>query len=372
MAHGEAFGDAVVRADAPGRVNLIGEHTDYNAGFVLPMPIPQRTRVELRRRGDGVVHVTSTDADAEPVTWKVGSEEPSGSWADYVAGVFFAARAAGLPLDGTELSIASEVPLGSGLSSSAALEVAVLRVLRAAYAWPADDVELAMLAHRAEVEFVGARVGVMDQLASSCGIDGEALLIDCRDVTFEPVALPAGAGIAVISSGIRHSNAAGGYNARRAECERAASLLEVQSLRQVESVDAVSRLPAPLDRRVRHVVTENRRVLDLVEAFGVGELETAGRLMGESHDSLRDDYEVSVPGVDRLVAAAAAREDVYGARMTGGGFGGSVVLLCRAGTAAAAASAVVDECGGRDEPRPEVLVPAAKPIVTAPVLPASG
>jgi galactokinase len=369
MTHGEGSGEAVVRANAPGRVNLIGEHTDYNGGFVLPMPIPQRTRVELRRRGDGVARVSTATTDGPPVTWKVGTEHPSGTWVDYVAGVFHAALAAGLPLDGTELSISSEVPLGSGLSSSAALEVAVLRALRAAYGWPADDVKLARLAHQAEVEFVGARVGLMDQLASSCGIEGEALLIDCRDVTLEPVALPASAEIAVISSGIRHSNAAGGYNARREECERAAWLLGVGLLREVESVDDASSLPTPLDRRVRHVVSENQRVLDTVEAFAAGDLAAAGALMAASHASLRDDYEVSVPGVDLLVQSAAAREEVYGARMTGGGFGGSIVLLCRAGTAAEAARAVVEECAGHDSLAPEVLVPAARPIVTAPVLP---
>ncbi len=368
MTHGDASGEAVVRADAPGRVNLIGEHTDYNGGFVLPMPIPQRTRVELRRGGDGIVRVSSSAEGVAPASWKAGAEEPTGSWVDYVAGVYFAAQSAGLPLAGADLSISSEVPLGSGLSSSAALEVAVLRALRAAYAWPTDDVRLARLAHQAEVEFVGARVGLMDQLASSCGIEGEALLIDCRDVVLTPVRLPLGCEVAVISSGIRHSNAAGGYNERRAECEQACALLGVGLLREVESVEDAAALPAPLDRRVRHVVSENRRVLELVEAFEVGDLAAAGRLMGESHASLRDDYEVSVAGVDRLVEVASAFDDVFGARMTGGGFGGSVVLLCRAGTAASAARAVVEGCGHSDGLRPEVLVPAAKPIVTAPVL----
>jgi galactokinase len=366
MTHGDGSGEMVVRADAPGRVNLIGEHTDYNGGFVLPMPIPQRTRVALRRRGDGGVRVSSSAEGVSPVSWKVGSEEPSGSWADYVAGVFSVARSAGLPVGGVKLWVSSDVPLGSGLSSSAALEVAVLRALRAALGWTLDDVALARLAHRAEVEFVGARVGLMDQLASSCGIDGEALLIDCRDVTLTPVPLPADAEVAVISSGIRHSNATGGYNERRAECERAAALLGVKSLREVESEADAAALPAPLHRRVRHVVSENRRVLDMVDAFAVGDLEAAGRLMGESHASLRDDYEVSVAGVDRLVATAAARGDVYGARMTGAGFGGSVVLLCHAGAAAEAARAVVEACTGVDDLRPEALVPAAKPIVTAP------
>ncbi len=362
----EPAGEDVFRAGAPGRVNLIGEHTDYNDGFVLPMPIPQRTAVELRRRGDGVVAVSSTAEGSSRASWSVGTESRSGGWADYVTGLFFVARTAGLPVEGVDVSVASDVPLGSGLSSSAALEVAVLRALRAAFGWGIDDVELARLAHRAEVEFVGARVGLMDQLASSCGVDGEALLIDCRDVVLTPVGLPTGCEVAVISSGIRHSNAAGGYNARREECERAAELLRVGSLREVSSVDDAVSLPPPLDRRVRHVVGENARVLEFVEALKGGDLAAAGRLMGESHASLRDDYEVSVPGVDLLVEAASRREDVFGARVTGAGFGGSVVLLCRAGTAAGAAAAVVGECAGRDELEPEVLVPEAKPLIVTP------
>jgi len=358
MAHTEGVGAGAVRASAPGRVNLIGEHTDYNDGFVLPMPIPQRTRVELRHREDGLVGVSSSSPGAVPASWTLGEEAPTGGWCDYVAGVFAVARSAGLPLSGVALSMSSDVPLGSGLSSSAALEVSVLRVLRRAFGWSLNDVELARLAQRAEVEFVGARVGLMDQLASSCGKDGEALLIDCRDVTLRAVEVPTGAEIAVIDSGIRHSNSSGGYNARRSECERACSLLGVASLRDVPSGVAADSLPPPLDRRVRHVVSENARVLAFVDAFVAGELEVAGRLMGESHASLRDWYEVSVPGVDRLVDVASAREDVFGARMTGGGFGGSVVLLCAAGAGRAAAAAVAAECAGKDELAPEVLVPA--------------
>ena len=362
MAQKEAIGAVEVRASAPGRVNLIGEHTDYNDGFVLPMPIPQCTRVKLRRREDRVVGVTSSSPGAVPASWTLGEEAPTGGWADYVAGVISVAGVEKLPLGGVELSITSDVPPGSGLSSSAALEVSVLRALRRAFAWSLDDVELARLAQRAEVQFVGARVGLMDQLASSCGKDGEALLIDCRDVTLRAVALPAGCEVAVINSGIRHSNADGGgssgYNERRRECERACESLGVASLRDVPSVASVVALPPPLDRRVRHVVSENARVLAFVDAFVAGELELAGRLMGESHASLRDWYEVSVPGVDRLVDVASAREDVFGARMTGAGFGGSVVLLCAAGAGRAAAAAVASECAGRDGLAPEVLVPA--------------
>ncbi len=234
-----------VTADAPGRVNLIGEHTDYNQGFVLPMPIPQRTVAELAPRADEQVRAASASLTGEVEQYALGAETPGRGWLDYVQGLTWALRADGALILGFDLRVASSVPIGAGLASSGALEVAVLRALRAAFRLPLDDVELALLGQRAENEFVGARVGVMDQMAASLGVGGRALLIDTRSLEHRSVALPAGAELVVIDSGVAHRNRAGGYNARRAECERACALLGVRALRDLAAAD----LPSPRWRR---------------------------------------------------------------------------------------------------------------------------
>jgi galactokinase len=332
----------MIEASAPGRVNLIGEHTDYNGGFVLPTPIPQRTSVELDLRPDDRVRVWSREIGRWD-EYCLGEERRRGSWLDYVMGCTYALRTAGFTIGGAELRVASDVPIGSGLSSSAALEVAVLRALRDAFALAIDDVELALLGQRAENEIVGAPVGAMDQLCASLGEPGSALFIDMRSLELRRIPLPASIDLLVIASGVVHDHAAGGYRTRRAECEAAARMLGVSLLRELGPEDRLrtTSLPAPLDRRVRHVVSENQRVLAAVTAIERGDRAQLGRLFADSHASLRDDFEVSVPAIDTLVAIATADPDVFAARMTGGGFGGSIVALADAGSGADAARRIV-------------------------------
>jgi galactokinase len=347
----------MIRASAPGRVNLIGEHTDYNGGFVLPTPIPQRTTVELQIRADDRVRAWSREVQAWE-EYRLGEEARRGAWIDYVMGCTHALRTAGHAIGGVELRIASDVPVGSGLSSSAALEVAVLRAMRAAFALELDDVELALLGQRAENEIVGAPVGAMDQLCASLGESGVALFIDMRSLALRRVVLPDTLDLLVIESGIAHDHASGDYRTRRSECEEAARRLGVTLLRELETDDLerIASLPAPLDRRVRHVVSENHRVLAAVEAIERGELATLGRLFAESHASMRDDYEVSLPAIDTLVAIASADPEVFAARLTGGGFGGSIVALAGAGAGAEAAARIVERYADRTNHRAQVLV----------------
>lgn len=330
-----------VSTSAPGRVNLIGEHTDYNGGFVLPMPIPQRTRVNLRTRDDDRVRVWSREIGRWE-DYRIGEEARSGAWLDYLMGCTYALRTAGHTFAGAELQIESDVPLGSGLSSSAALEVAVLRGFREAFDLELDDTQLALLGHRAENEIVGAPVGVMDQLCSSLGVPGAALFLDTRSLESLMVPFPNDIDLIVIASGIAHDHAAGDYGKRRAECEQAARLLGVSLLRELELDDLprIAKLPAPLDRRVRHVVSENTRVLATVAALESDQLHALGQLFADSHISLRDDFEVSIPAIDLLVEIAWADPDVLAARLTGGGFGGSIVGLANAGTASQAAQRI--------------------------------
>ena len=237
--------------------------------------------------------------------------------------------------------VESEVPVGSGLSSSAALEISVGRAIRSAYELPLSDVDLARAARRAENEFVGAPVGIMDQMACSLATLTSALFLDTRSLEFEQVAIPRDAAVIVIDSGIEHRHADGGYKQRRQECEAAAAALGVRELRDAdEETVARARLPVVLAKRARHVVTENRRVLQTVEALRAGNLPRAGELFVQSHVSMRDDFEVSVPEIDVLVDAAVRVPGIYGARMTGGGFGGAVVALAEGTRARAAADEV--------------------------------
>jgi galactokinase len=358
----ELFGrESTVTADAPGRVNLIGEHTDYNGGFVLPMAIPQRTRVEIGTRIGTLVRAWSADVKEPQIEeYRLGEETPGRGWLDYVQGVTQVLQQTDYRLRGFDLRITSDVPLGSGLSSSAALEVSLLRGLREAFALEIDDVEIALVGQRAENDFVGAPVGVMDQMAASLADEGKALFLDTRTLRFERVPLPAGAELVVIDSGVSHSHAGGEYRIRRQECEQAAELLGFRQLRDLDNQDLwrLVALPEPLDRRARHVITENARVRSAVAAMQEGDLERLGKLLNLSHQSLRDDYEVSVPEIDLLVDLAQKERDVYGARITGGGFGGSIVIVARAGTGRTIGERLVGEYGRRTEHKATLLVPA--------------
>jgi galactokinase len=337
-----------------GRVNLIGEHTDYNGGLVLPTLIPQRTVVAIRTRTDRVIALRSDAAGSEPVEISFDERAPRHDWSDHVVGVVDALAKQGHELRGFDALVRSDVPLGAGLASSAALAVASARALREAFGLALDDRQIAHVAHQSENAFVGARVGTMDQLVCSLGREGEALFIDASDGSTRRVPLgDLETEIAVIDSGIRHDNATGEYNRRREECEEAARVLRVRSLRDLASGADLARLSPVLARRVRHVLSENARVLAALNAIEGEDAAALGGIVNDGHASLRDDFEVSLPEIDAIVAAAQRDAAVYGARLTGGGFGGSVLVLARNGEARAAAGRVVASAGGH------VVVPAA-------------
>lgn len=313
---------------APGRVNLIGEHTDYNDGFVLPCAIDRRTAVACGPADDGLCHVVAADFDARDVFAPTVPMPHAGGWADYGRGVAAELIEAGHAVAPMRLAVAGDVPLGAGLSSSASLEVAVALALTSGALEPRAA---ALLCQRAENRFVGCACGIMDQLVSAAAVEGHALMIDCRTLERTPVVLPERTAIVVIDSGVRHANTDGGYNRRREECERAARHYGVAALRDLDERGLMADRPGLDDyafRRARHVVTENTRVLAAVEALAAGDLATMGGLMAASHVSMRDDFEITTPEIDRIVAIAdfviAGRG---GVRMTGGGFGGSVVAL---------------------------------------------
>jgi galactokinase len=348
-----AFGrPAEVERFAPGRVNLIGEHTDYSGGFVMPLAIPQTTKIALATRSQRIVRIASA-AMHETMMFELGGEKRNGGWIDYVQGTVVALRARGYDIGGFDAAVTSDVPIGSGLSSSAALEVALLRALRDAFGLAIDDVAIAEVGRAAETEFVGVPIGIMDQMAASLGDAKAALFLDTRSLAFERVPLPEELEVVVIDSGVTHENASNDYVIRRDECERAARLLDVHMLRDVVDQAQTASLPEPLARRARHVVTENARVLEALAFMREGKIVELGELLARSHASLRDDFEVSVPAVDRLVEIAQADRDVLGARMTGGGFGGAIVVLARRGTGGAAAERIVNAYG----PDGRVLVP---------------
>ncbi|TXK19281.1 galactokinase [Homoserinibacter sp. GY 40078] len=334
----EVFGTTPVGVwSAPGRVNLIGEHTDYNEGFVLPFAIDRRTFAAVGVRDDSRIRVASTFSDevAEISITELSADAVSG-WAAYPLGVAWALGELGFAdlgaVPGVDIMIESDVPVGAGLSSSAAIESAVAVALAELWQLDIDRPALARVGRLAENEAVGAPTGIMDQMASLLGRDDAAVFIDCRSQEADAVDLGlAGAGLAilVIDTQVEHAHATGGYRDRRASCEAGAAALGVASLRDVEVADLV-RAKELLDdvtfRRVRHVVTENQRVLDTVATLtAAGPLEI-GELLDASHRSMRDDFEISVPELDLAVETAQAN-GALGARMTGGGFGGSAIAL---------------------------------------------
>jgi galactokinase len=318
---------------APGRVNLIGEHTDYNEGFVLPFALGQGVRAAASRRDGGMIELCSRQAPASPVVaalTRLAPGSPAG-WAAYPAGVTWAIQEAGYPVRGTTIAIDADLERGSGLSSSAALECATALALADLHGLSVPRPELAALARRAENEFVGVPSGIMDQSASLLCEAGHALLLDCRSGEGSAVPLDleaAGLVLLVIGTRVRHALSDGQYAQRRHECEEAARALGVPSLRDItDSPGAVDQIADPvLRRRARHVVTENARVLETVGLLRAGDVGGCGPLLSGSHASLRDDFEISWPQADVTVAAAVS-SGALGARMTGGGFGGSVIAL---------------------------------------------
>jgi galactokinase len=331
-----AFGEPpAIAVQAPGRVNLIGEHTDYNDGLVLPCAIDFRTVIAARPRGDGMVRVIAADYDDAIDAYSLDApltRLDAPMWANYVRGVLDELRRRGLALPGMDMVIAGDVPQGAGLSSSASLSVALCRLFAAMPGFEAlTPLDMALIAQRAENDFVGCKCGNMDQISSACGVEGHALMIDCRSLRVDPVPVPEGAAIMVLDSHIQRGLVDSAYNTRRAQCEAAARHFGVPALRDLD-LATLQAHGAGLDpvalRRARHVVTENARVAEAAQALAAGDLERMGVLMEESHASMREDFEITVPLIDRLVGIV--KESIGtagGVRMTGGGFGGCVVAL---------------------------------------------
>ncbi|MGA4841417.1 galactokinase [Streptomyces sp. G45] len=333
---------------APGRVNLIGEYTDFNEGFVMPLALPHTAVAAVARRTDGTLRVHSADVEGPVVELAADAlaPRPDGGWAAYPAGVLWALREAGHAVGGADLHLASTVPTGAGLSSSAALEVVTALALNDLYELGLSRRELALLAQRAENDFVGVPCGVMDQMAAAACVPGHLLHLDCRDLSVRQVPFDLGAeGLAllVVDTRVRHALGDGAYAERRAGCEAGARALGVSHLRDVPHAElpaALARLGDERVRRyVRHVVSEGRRVERVVALLARGDVRGVGAVLTEGHASLRDDLRVSCPELD-LAVSAACGAGALGARMTGGGFGGSVVVLAEGAGADAVGKAV--------------------------------
>lgn len=351
-----AFGrPSTLAVRAPGRVNLIGEHTDYNEGFVLPMAIDFQVVCLAAPRADRQVHLYSREY-GESSTFTLDDPQPAATqrWRNYVQGMAWALEQGGARLTGMDVLITGDVPQGAGLSSSAALEMATGFAFLTLAGVPIDRVALALAGQQAENRFLGVQTGIMDQYISALAQAETALCIDCRALTATPVPLPLAAAdvaVVVVESGVQRGLVDSEYNARRRECEEGVRLLadllpgrSIRALRDVQPGDLAqvgAALPPLILQRVRHVVTEDARVLASVEALHAGDLPRFGRLMLDSHASMRDDYAITVPAIDRLIALSAAYPGVLGARMTGGGFGGSTVHLVARPALAGFATGVV-------------------------------
>jgi galactokinase len=362
------FGTAANIYRAPGRVNLIGEHTDYNDGFVLPAAIEFYCWVAAAARKDGKVAIYSENFN-ETVEASLDSLTPLGKkhWANYPLGVAWVLRQAGKPLTGANLYIAGEVPLGAGLSSSAAIEVAVGLALVSVSGLAVDRTELAQLCQKAENEFVGARVGIMDQFVSCHGRASHALMLDCRSLEYELVKLPANVQLVMCNTMVKHELASGEYNARRAECEEGVRILrtalpEIRALRDVTLAQMEAhrqKLSPKVFARCRHVITETERVKSAVETLRRGDSKALGALLQDSHRSLRDDYEVSCKELDLMVEIAVAQPGLIGARMTGGGFGGCTINLVESAAVSNFKRNVAEEYSSKTGLTPEIYVSPA-------------
>ena len=345
---------------APGRANLIGEHTDYNDGFVLPLAIDHRVTVAAARRADGRLRLLSLEKGERELTLSdIGPGRVEG-WAGYVAGAVWSLAREGVEVGGLDLALTSDVPVGSGLSSSAAVECATVLATRDLFGGPDGPGRLALIAQRAENEIVGVPSGIMDQMASMACIAGHVLLLDTRSLAVEQVPFDldaAGLTLLVIDTGVSHALADGAYAERRRACEEAARLLGLPALRDATEADVAAATDLLGDvghRRARHVVTENARVLEVVNRLRAGRLEAIGPLLTASHESLRDDYEVSAPELDTAVEAALT-SGALGARMTGAGFGGCALALAPAVEVGAVTRVVTGAFAGRGFRAPTVF-----------------
>jgi galactokinase len=353
---------------APGRVNLIGEHTDYNDGFVMPAALEFSTWVAASERADRVLwaHSDQFNEDVE-LSLDVLAGPPKKQWSDFIRGVAAVLQASGYRLSGANLLIEGQVPIGAGLSSSASIEVAIALALLAISQADCPPLDLVKMCQRAEHEYVGTRCGIMDQFVAVFGRAEHALMLDCRSLRYEPLAIPPGVRLVICNSMVKHDLAAGEYNLRRADCETGIRILRqylpgISALRDV-SLDDLEKnkneLPQLVYRRCRHVISENERVLAAAESLKSGDLNQFGKLMYESHRSLRDDYEVSCHELDLLVEIASTCEGVYGSRMTGGGFGGCTISLVRADAANRFQAKIRDEYASQTKILADIYVCSA-------------
>jgi galactokinase len=343
---------SIVTCFAPGRVELLGNHTDYNEGYVLSAAIPFGVTVCGSRRDDGRI-VLETDLAGERLRFEAPAAEPlvpRRAWTDYPLGVVHVLRTAGHPVGGFEAVYRSDLPAGAGLSSSAALEVATVLLLARLFGLPLSGIELATLCRRAENEFVGVPCGILDQVSSLFGRRDHAVFLDCRTTSVETIAFPRDVALLLVQSGVPHALVGGEYRERREQCRAAAERLGVPFLRDADAAMlAAADLPDVLRRRAAHVIGENERVLRTRELVGAGDVAAVGRLMAASHESSRVNFENSTPALDLLVSIALATPGVYGARLTGGGFGGAIVALVAreaAATAGAAIAAAYERASG--------------------------
>ena len=354
------YGEAptlVVRA--PGRVNLIGEHTDYNDGYVMPMAINRAVWIAARPRSDSYVTIYSLDFEQHAQFSLTEISKGKDLWVEYIQGVAWALQENGQPLTGWDGVLIGDVPIGSGLSSSAALELAAARTFSAICGFAWDAPEMAKLCQRVENHWIGVNSGIMDQMISATGVADHAILIDCRWLYLDPVPLPPETAVIVLDTATRRELVGSAYNERREQCETAARFFNVPALRDVtlaQLTAVADMLDEVVYRRARHIISENQRTLDAANAMRVGDAETLGRLMNASHESLRDDFEVSSEALNIIVECAREHESCYGARMTGAGFGGCAVALIRADAAEDFVATVAAKYEQRSGRKPAVYV----------------
>jgi galactokinase len=343
---------------APGRINIIGEHTDYTGGLVMPAAIDRWCNVAIAANNSRHLTVRAVDLGADDIV-DLDALRPRGGWMDYVAGVASVLMRADIAVPGADIMITGDVPMGAGLGSSAALEVAVTRAFTALAGVEATGEQIAKWARAAENDFVGMPCGIMDQFASANGRADHALLLDCADLTVKHVPLPKHVVFLIVDSMIKHAHVDGEYRARRADCDAAVKLLGVASLRDVDIVHLpreIAKLPERVGKRARHVVTESMRVVAAETSMRKGDANALGGLLNQSHISLRDDMEISIPEVDALVTIAQKTQGVLGARLMGGGFGGSIIAAVRAEAADAARTAIVEQYGTHIGKTPSAFV----------------